>query len=304
MRILFITANRLGDAVLSTGLLDHLAELHPQARFTVACGPVAAGLFERMPGLERLILVEKRRFDRHWLALWWQVVRGRWDLAVDLRGSGLTWLIPARRRLVMRGGRRPGHRTQHLASLAGLPEPRLPVAWWGEPEAARAASLLPQGPVWVALGPTANWSGKVWPAERFVALFRLLQRSLPQALPVILAGPGQAEHDLAAPVLAGLEGAVDLVGRLTLAEVAACLARCALFVGNDSGLMHLAAAAGTPTLGLFGPSRADEYAPAGRCAAFVVAPGPEGAAPMSGLAVEPVLQAALWLLIRAGTLSG
>ena len=107
---------------------------------------------------------------------------------------------------------------------------------------------------------------------------------------------------MAAPVLEALGDAIDLCGRLSLAEVAACLARCALFVGNDSGLMHLAAAAGTPTLGLFGPSRADEYAPAGRCTAFVAAPGTPGSAEIAGLAVEPASQAALWLLIRAGTL--
>ena len=80
---------------------------------------------------------------------------------------------------------------------------------------------------------------------------------------------------MAAPVLDGLgdERAVDLVGKLSLPEAAAVLARCALFVGNDSGLMHLSAATGTPTLGLFGPSPADHYAPAGPRAAAVMAPG-------------------------------
>ena len=69
---------------------------------------------------------------------------------------------------------------------------------------------------------------------------------------------------------------MDLVGRLTLPEAAAVLARCALFVGNDSGLMHLSAATGTPTLGLFGPSRVEEYAPAGRRTATAVAPDSPG----------------------------
>ncbi len=155
----------------------------------------------------------------------------------------------------------------------------------------------------VALGPTANWSGKVWPAERFVALFRELEHSLPGAVPVVFAGPGEAERAMAAPVLEALPQAIDLRGRLSLPEVSACLMRSALFIGNDSGLMHLAAAAGTPTLGLFGPSRADEYAPVGRCTAHVAAPGEPGSAPIEGLQTEPVLQAALWLLIRAGTLA-
>lgn len=102
---------------------------------------------------------------------------------------------------------------------------------------------------------------------------------------------------MAAPVLAALgERAVDLVGRVSLPEAAAVLARAALFVGNDSGLMHLAAATGTPTLGLFGPSRVEEYAPAGRRAGFVAAPGSPALDSMAGLAVAPVLDAAERLL--------
>jgi ADP-heptose:LPS heptosyltransferase len=55
MRILFVTSNRLGDAVLSTGPLDHLIRTHPDARITVACGPVAEGVFARMPNRERTV---------------------------------------------------------------------------------------------------------------------------------------------------------------------------------------------------------------------------------------------------------
>ena len=65
MRILFITSNRIGDAVLSTGLLDHLIRTHPASRITVACGTVAAGLFAHMPNLERLIPLEKRPRGLH-----------------------------------------------------------------------------------------------------------------------------------------------------------------------------------------------------------------------------------------------
>src|SRR6516164_222413 len=74
MRILFITSNRLGDAVLSTGLLDHLIRAHSDARITVACGPVAEGLFARMPHNERTIVLDKHPYRLHWLPLWSGVV--------------------------------------------------------------------------------------------------------------------------------------------------------------------------------------------------------------------------------------
>lgn len=61
MHILFITSTRLGDAVLSTGLLDALLRRYPRADFTIACGPVAAGLFAHMPRRVRTLEMVKRR---------------------------------------------------------------------------------------------------------------------------------------------------------------------------------------------------------------------------------------------------
>jgi ADP-heptose:LPS heptosyltransferase len=299
MRILFITATRLGDAVLSTGLLDHLLRAYPEASFTVACGPVAAGLFARMPRLERLIVVEKQKFDLHWWHLWRACAGIHWDLVVDLRGSALTLLLRTRRRAIMRGGRRPGHRLTHLAGALGLPTPPNPVAWIAPEDHAAAASLLPQDVPLIGLGPTANWAGKIWPAARFVALFEALAKALPNARAVVFGGPGDAERAAAAAVLAAIPEAIDLVGSLTLPQVAACLRRCTLFVGNDSGLMHLAASTGTPTLGLFGPTPADEYAPAGPITAAVLAQGKPGHTPMTALPVAAALHAATDLLARA-----
>jgi len=302
MRILFITATRLGDAVISTGLLDHLHRNLPNARFTVACGPVAAGVFEHLPGRERTIIVTKRRHDLHWLELWRACVGTRWDLVVDLRGSGVSFALWARRRVIMRGGRRPGRRVGHIARLFRLTPPPMPVMWTDAQNRKDAQAALPDGPRWIGLGPTANWDGKVWPASHFITLYEDLAQRFPNARPVVFYGPGDQEAALAAPVIAGLSahGVVDLGGQLTLPEVAARLACCALFVGNDSGLMHLAAACGTPTLGLFGPSRVSEYAPSGPVATYVVAPGAEGQARIADLPVEAAREAALGLLSAEG----
>ncbi len=291
MRVLFVAPSRIGDAVLATGLIDHILRHHPEARITVVAGPISAEIFARMPNLERLIVIEKHRYDLHWLRLWTMAAGHRWDLVVDIRGSGLAWFLRARRRAIMRV--RSGPKIAQLGRILGLDPPPLPVAWTAAEDRALAAGLLPPGPPIIALGPTANWSGKIWPPERFAALFRrLADGPLRPARAAILAGPGAAEQALAAPLRAALPEAIDLAGRLTLPEAAACLARAALFVGNDSGLMHIAAAAGTPTIGLFGPTPADEYAPAGRAAAAVRSPTRR----MEDLTVEDAAAAALAVL--------
>src|SRR5208282_4700812 len=140
MRILFVTSNRLGDAILSTGLLDHLLRTYPDCRITVVCGPVAAELFARMPNRERIIVLDKRRWSLHWPRLWAIAVRRRWDKVVDIRGSGLAWMVRASRRAVMRP--RPGHKLAQLAAVLGLDPPPLPVVWFSPEDAARADVLL------------------------------------------------------------------------------------------------------------------------------------------------------------------
>ena len=299
MRVLFVSSTRIGDAVLSTGLLDHLLRAHPDARFTVACGPVAEGVFARMPRRDATIVLAKRPLSLHWLDLWRRAAATHWDLVVDLRGSGLAWSLRARRRAVMRGGRRRGHRVGHIAETLSVTPPPPPVTWTAPEDECHVSALLGGPQPFLALGPTANWSGKVWPAERFHDLARALtvrEGLLPGARVVVLGGPGTAEREAVAPLLRALAkhrgDLLDLVGALSLPQAAALLRRAALFVGNDSGLMHLSAAAGAPTLGLFGPTPADEYAPVGRAARAVVAPDGR----MAGLTTDAVLVAARALL--------
>ena len=289
MKILFVTSNRLGDAVLSTGLLDYLSHRYPAARITVVCGPVAEGVFARMPNRARTIVLHKRSRGRHWLPLWADVVLHVWDLVVDIRASALSWLVPTRRRAIFR--RVEGPKIAQLGAILGLSPPPLPVAWIAEADRQTVLTLLPMDRPIIVLAPTANWEPKVWPADRFAAAFEALATSLvPGATPVVLGGPGPAERAMALPLLAKLPEAIDLVGSLSLPEVAAVLRQAALFIGNDSGLMHLSAAAGAPTIGLFGPTDAATYGPAGVRAKAVVARS------MDAISVQKVVTAAENLL--------
>ncbi len=272
MKVLFITSTRIGDAVLSTGLLSHLIDNNSGMRVTIACGAAAAPLFEAVPGLERVIVLSKRRLGGHWWMLWRAAIGRVWDLVVDLRGSILAYLVPHRAHIIFRGDQRPTHRVAQLAAAAGLattPAPRL----WTQPRHEEAATRLapPGGPI-LALGPTANWRGKEWPIENFTALIARLtgERGLLPRARIAIFGAAN-ERVSAEPLLAAIEPArrLDLIGRTDLLTSFAILKGCALFIGNDSGLMHIAATAGVPTLGLFGPSREAHYAPFGALTAVV-----------------------------------
>ncbi|HEV2186434.1 MAG TPA: glycosyltransferase family 9 protein [Stellaceae bacterium] len=311
MDILFVTATRIGDAVLSTGILGYLIERYPAARLTIAAGPVAAPLFEAVPRLERLIVISKQRFALHWLGLYRTIVGRRWDLVVDLRGSTLAWLLRAGERRVMAKGDKHENRVRQLARLFDLDSPPSPRLWLTPAHERAAEALIPAGTPVLAIGPASNWRGKQWRAERFAELAG--QLTAPRG---ILAGARVAvmaaahERGQAEPLLSAIPGerVIDLIGHADLLTASAALRRAALFIGNDTGLMHIAAASGVPTLGLFGPSPIDQYAPWGPLTAVVrTADPPETMFPdgfdhrttdtlMDSLSVEAVQEAAhlLW----------
>lgn len=267
MNILFIGHTRLGDAVISSGLLGHLSEVHPGARITVVCGSVPAPLLALAPGVERVIAMDKRSWRAHWLALWPQVAAERWDLVVDLRRSLVPWLLRARRRAVLPRGGAPAHRVVSMARTLDLEKtPPAPRLWTTQAQRDKAAGIIPAGPPVVGLGPTANWRGKIWPAPNFVGLVERLTGAggiVPGARMAVFGAAG--ERAQAQMLLDAIEPArrIDLVGTVDLPTAFACLGRCSLYIGNDTGLMHMAAAACVPTLGLFGPSREQHYAPWG-----------------------------------------
>lgn len=317
MKILFITANRIGDAILSTGVLNHLVQTYPEARFTVACGPLCAELFAAMPRLDAVMSLKKRKWNGHWVDLWTQCVGTRWDLIVDLRNSLVTRFLRAEKK-VWRGGRADTHKVRQNAAVLGLDPAPAPHIWLSAQDRAEAAEIVPPDVPVLALGPAANWPAKQWPAENFAALAaRLTAGDGAVAQGRVLIVAAEQEREMIAPVLAALPEPrrIELIGG-SLRRAAACLERATVFIGNDSGLMHLAAAVGTPVLGLFGPGYEKIYGPWGDKAGVVRTPEsseellarlpyPGAFSPnlMQSLTVERVAAAVDGLLLKVRQLS-
>ena len=287
--MLFITSTRLGDAVLSTGLLDYLLQAYPQAKVTVACGHLPKTIFEGFPNVERIIPMTKEKHHGHWLKLWKQVVGTKWDQVIDLRDSAVSRAIWAGKRHVF--GKhidKTKHKCQQAAQVMGLSDVPPPKLYFTEaqkkfaktlisspPQAGGKASQKQGGEAIIAVGPSANWIGKTWPAERFIELIKWMTAEggiLPGARVAVFAAPG--EEDQALLVLNSVPEArrINGIAKGNPGEVAAALARCDFYVGNDSGLMHAAAAVGVPTVGLFGPSYPHLYAPWGSHTAYAQTP--------------------------------
>jgi ADP-heptose:LPS heptosyltransferase len=319
--ILFITSTRIGDAVLSSGLIRRLSDEIPNARFTIVAGPVAAPLFADVPNLDRVIEFAKAKDGSHWFDLWRQVRKVRWGLVVDLRGSGISRFLSTRRRAIWR--KIPGapvHRVMEAARTLKIEdEPAAPHIYVSAETEARAVELTAGfGPI-LALAPAANWLGKTWPIERFSQVaMRLLDPAGPLkgGRLMVLGGPDDRKLAKSLQDVVMRRQFIDLTQEDNLLTSFACLKKARLFIGNDSGTMHLAAAAGAPTLGLFGPSDERHYAPWGEATRVVRGPRDydqihavdphfdQALCHMMDLTVETVERAAIDLLTSTESVHG
>ncbi|OYX04351.1 MAG: ADP-heptose--LPS heptosyltransferase [Caulobacter vibrioides] len=277
--ILVVAPERVDDAILASGLIRTLADEVSHSSFTVAAGAEAAPLFRDIPGLDRIIPFEAGRGALHWFGLWRQVRRRRWGLVLDMRGSRLARFLHARRRGVrkpLNPALEPVHKVVEAARVLRIDDvPPAPFLFVSDETQAKADALLKgEGPI-LAVSPAADWVGKTWPAERFaIAVAELLAPGgpLPGGRLLLL---GKNEDRWATETVRRVTARgrmIDLVGKVDLLTAYACLKRARLFIGNETPFMHLAAAAGAPTLGLFGPSDERLYAPWGERAVALRGP--------------------------------
>jgi heptosyltransferase-2 len=295
MRIMVRATNWVGDAIMALPALRAIRQRHSDGKISIVARPYVADIYrdqqicdELIPydpnsehrgwsGREKLAsdlrtrkfdvaLLLQNAFDAAWLA-WRAKIPQRIGYARDARRLLLTKAIS-----VPKPGEIPPHEKFYYLELlrrAGwldqLPdEPHITLR---VPDAARrraTQTLLEAGArphaLRIAVGAGASYgSAKCWPPDRFAkALNPLLTRT---DTDVILFGtPG--ELPVSAAMAAELQRApINLTGKTSIADLPALLSECHLFLGNDSGAMHVAAAVGLPVVGVFGPTDPEGTAP-------------------------------------------
>jgi len=264
-KILLITLSNIGDAVMTTPVLEALHNRYPLAAIDIVTDARARELFTHCPYAGDILLKDKQAGWRGTAALVKQLRQTHYDLVVDLRTDGLTLLLRARQRLTRRGSRPTGHHAveRHFGVIRrhiAADTPPATQIWLSAAEHHYAGEQLAglPGERWLALAPGARWPPKCWPWQNFHALVNQLQTEFEA---VILLGDA-SEHIVCQRIMDNIPlPAINLAGKTGLLQAAAVLSRTSLFAGNDSGLGHIAAATDVPTVTLFGPGDPARYHP-------------------------------------------
>lgn len=274
--LLVVTLSNIGDVVMTTPVLETLSERFPDRPIDIVADARSVDVLQAAPYTRSLFIRDKRGGLAAQLRLLRALRAQRYELAVDLRTPVIPYLVRANRRLV-KSGRSTStchaavehHRVlRPLIGDSSVPFCRLYLEDGAVRFAQERLDRLAGGR-WLAVAPGANWPGKRWPATRFRDLLEHVATDFDAAFVL----GGSDDVDVARQLGSVHLPLLDFTAQTTLPQAAALLARAAAFVGNDSGLGHMAAALGVPTLTVFGPGRPERYRPWGPRTRVVLAPG-------------------------------
>jgi heptosyltransferase-2 len=293
-KILVMRYRFIGDTVLTVPFLRNLRRAEPQAFIAWMVAPGSSDVVKGIPYVDEMIYwdpvtihadsrgthrtfsaklafireLRARGFDKVYVlkrslssAIIALLTGARERVGFDTEGRGLLMTT----RVPYRHNRHEVQNFLEVLRADGITVADEYLELWTEPkeeEAARKLMLnegIGAGERLVAIHPFSAVVERGWPLENFAELAQRLSREA-GCRPIVVGGAGDSETFNQVRHLFG-EGAIDLVGKCTLRETIALLKHCVLFVGNDSGIMHLAAAAGTPLVALFGPQSPVKFGP-------------------------------------------
>ena len=285
-RILVVVPLRIGDVLLSTPVIRSMRSAWPQAKIDVLVFENTEGILRRNPDIDRLITVPPRPGFWAHLRLILSLIR-RYDLALTTqlgdRATLYVWLA-GKVRIGMQDGSSKEHWKQHLLTrwayfdhvgthtvltnlglvdLLGIERNHEVVVAWDASDEKSVAGLLPFDvgvETFAVLHMSPKFPYKTWHRDGWIELAQWLEKN---GLRAVLTGSNVPdEMEYVAQIFRSMpSGTVNMAGKLSLAESAFLVSRAKCYVGPDTSLTHAAAALGTPTVALFGPSNPVKWGP-------------------------------------------
>jgi heptosyltransferase-3 len=285
-RVLVIAMRYLGDVLLTTALIRSIRRAYPNARLDVLVYRSTAAILEGNPDIDNVIAMPNRPTWSDYRDLFRKLFM-RYDLAVVTQTGDPPFLyaliaapfkvgvVPSRqttgwwKRFFMQCWTEFDDFDTHtvlqhlqLAELLGIPcsFELVPPQAAAEKKSTERYESISLEPPYAVLHPYPQWAYKRWTIDGWVEISRYLNS---RGLTVVLSGgPSTEECEYVAGIAERLPaGAVNLAGRLSLAELGGLIGKAQLFIGPDTGITHLAAAVGIPVIALYGPTNPVKWAP-------------------------------------------
>ena len=271
-KILVFSFSFIGDTVLSTAVIQPLRSYFPNTHITFLVGPSAFELLNNDPQTDATLVYDNRGEHaglKGRLKLINTLHHEKYDLVVNLRDSFVARCIGAEHWGLVRGDRERHAVVRYLKVLSrqGVDitdaNPRLQLT---EIEHMTTHNFLTEAEhtserKLIAIHPGGNWIYKLWNAKKYAELANTLSDEKNTTI-LLFSGPN--ERELQTQVASRMDTPPVIVATENLREVAALIAACDVYIGNDTGPMHIAAAVDTPVVALFGSTNHIRSGPYGK----------------------------------------
>ena len=261
MKILFICSNLIGDTILSSGAIKYFIDQNKEAKLTFVVGPTAAPLLKNYNNIENIIIFKKRKFNLHWFDIFQKTYNAKWDIVVDFRSSVISYLLRNNKKYIFKKNHNI-HHIEQLNSSFGFNCSNLLIPT-SDDEKNKADEDLDSSFKHIVIFPGGNWDPKLWSADNFNVTMKLLLEKF-HKIKFILVGSLKEKNKFYNELIKGIKEdlIIDLFG-FNLTLTSAYMKKSDMFIGNDSGLMHLAVANKLRVISLFGPTDDNVYGPYG-----------------------------------------
>ena len=261
-KILFVSLSNIGDAVMTLPTLIYLKKMYPSAKFDLICDMRSVEIFQSFPSINKIYIREKKGGIYYQLRFIRKIRQTNYDLAVDLKTDFLLWFLRAKRKIRKMNNKSLHSVEKHFISICSnlkkIPDPKIYIPTKLQNNIKKVFPSNKGKTVALALG--ANSNHKVWPTKNYVRLLKLLKIKFAN---IILIGSKNEMDKAQLFKKLYTKKVYDFCGKLTLLETASVIKKSDFFIGNDSGLGHIASAVNTQSFIIFGDGDPDRYHPWG-----------------------------------------
>jgi len=259
VKILVISSNLIGDTILSTGVIRFFNKQNPAAKFTFIIGPSARPIFKNFKSAEKIISITKKKYNLHWAEIIYNCSGIKWDIVVDFRSSLLSYFLRHNKKFIFKKKNNINH-VQQLTDYFGFDCSELFIDTNVE-ENQKVTKNISENFNYFVIFPGGNWKPKIWSVCKYNMLMtKILSKN--KNIKFILVGSKLEEKLYNKEITKNIDSKhiLNLFGS-SLTQTAAYMKKSKLFIGNDSGLSHMASATRLKSIVLFGPTNDKIYGP-------------------------------------------
>ena len=232
MKILVISSNLIGDTILSTGVIQFFLNKYINSKFTFVIGPTASQLYDHFPNLEKRIIVQKKKYNLHWLKIIKNCFFIKWDIIIDFRSSMISYVLFRKKKFIFKK-KNISHHLDQLTNFFEFDCFNLMIHTSDE-EVKEVEKTISKQFKHVVICPGGNWKPKLWGTKNFNELMKNIKQDYSNVKFLIVGSPNEKKYyfqDVVNEI--DKNDIIDLMGA-TLTLTSTYMKKIDLFIGNDS----------------------------------------------------------------------